>query len=145
MPKIILAIDDDAARYDDFRSLLAKRNGSTAELRIASCEACVLAQLQVADVILLDYDLDGRDWGWHRLCPLCEISLPERAKGIEYVPEIAETKKPVLVVSASYPENVDRLIAKLKAYDVQPLARHSANEIMPEYAWITTLWTWGIL
>jgi hypothetical protein len=79
------------------------------------------------------------------LCPSCTENLPDRAKGIEYVPEVAASGLPVLVVSASYPENVDRMVAKLRGYGVSRLARHSAMETMPEPVWVAWLWAWGVL
>jgi hypothetical protein len=60
-------------------------------------------------------------------------------------PEIGGTGMPVLVVSASYPENVTRMCDKLRGYGVTRLARHSAMETMPEPVWIAHLWAWGVL
>jgi hypothetical protein len=144
---MILCIDDDTARFDGLRQWLDRRPGSPS-LVVASCSVCILRLLPSASVVLLDYDLDGHDdlEGWRpRLCPTCGENLPDRARGIEYVPEVAASGLPVLVVSASYRENVDRMCAKLRGYGVAKMARHSATETMPEPVWVAYLWAWGVL
>jgi len=144
---MILCIDDDTERFDGLRRWLERRPGSPA-LVVASCSVCVLDLLPRASVVLLDYDLDGHEdcEGWRpRLCPYCRENLPDRAKGIEYVPEVAVSGLPVLVVSASYPDNVKRMCDKLRGYGVDELARHSATETMLGPVWVAHLWAWGVL
>lgn len=145
---MILCIDDDTARFDGLRQWLDRRPGSP-PLVVASCSVCILRLLLSASVVLLDYDLDGCspdvDGYLSGVCPRCRENLPDRAKGIEYVPEVAASGLPVLVVSASYRENVDRMCAKLRGYGVARMARHSAMETMPEPVWIAHLWAWGVL
>jgi DNA-binding NarL/FixJ family response regulator len=137
---VILAIDDDAGRYDGLRRLLDQRPGAPA-LVVACCSACVLAHLPRATAVLLDYDLDGQD-----PCAACDgATFADRHKAILYVPEIAAAGVPVVVTSASYSENVDAMIAKLRAYGVGRIARYSAHDTMPEPHWLAALWSWGVL
>ena len=143
---MILAIDDDPTRYDGLRRMFEQRADGAPEFVVASCSVCILAHLPRASAVLLDYDLDSdRDEFLGPLCPHCRENVPDRAKGIEYVPEVAAQGVPVVVVSASYRENVDRLCSKLRGYGVDRLARYSAIEAMPEPHWVAALWVWGVL
>lgn len=145
---MILAIDDDPDRYDGLIQWFVRRGLPSSTLVVASCSVCILQLLPSASAVLLDYDLDGHEDldGWRpRLCPACRENLPDRKKGIEYVPEVAASGLPVLVVSASRTVNVDRLCEKLRGYGVTRLARHSSTETMPEPVWVAHLWKWGVL
>lgn len=136
---MILAIDDDSGRFDGLRRMLEPRG---VELRVACCCACVNdAVLHGVKAVLLDYDLDSGD-----PCS-CGEHLPEFDKGTRWVEYVAKLAVPVLVTSASYVENVDRLCAMLRIYMPTnvPHARVSAHEIMPEDRWISKLWQWGVL
>lgn len=135
---MILAIDDDPFRYDGLKRMLAPRG---VEVRAACCAACVNdAVLRGVKAVLLDYDLDSGD-----PC-MCGVH-PEFQKGTEWVPYVAKLAVPVIVTSASYPENVDRLVQKVRAYLPAgvPHARISAHSTMPEDGWISKLWQWGVL
>lgn len=145
---MILAIDDDPDRYDGLVQWLVRRGLPSSTLVVASCSVCVLRELATASAVLLDYDLDGHEDldGWRpRVCPACHENLPDRAKGIAYVPEVAASGLPVLVVSASHRANVDSMVQALRAHGATRIARHSATETMPEPVWIAHLWAWGVL
>lgn len=132
---VILAIDDDEGRYDGLRRLLDGR----APLTVACCSECVAAALQVATVVLLDYDLDSGD-----PCACGDLPEPSGRKASAWVPWIIERGLPVIVTSCSWPENVDRLVADLRGR-VPHLARHPAMEPECELRWLGRLWSWGLL
>ena len=135
---MILAIDDDSGRFDHLRRLL----GSRVELVIAACPACVAEHLPRASAVLLDYDLDSGE-----PCPGCLASYgvwAHAAKGLHHVPALAARRVPVVVVSASYPENVSRLCAALREAGVLH-AQHRATDVDPEVRWIGALWAMGAL
>ena len=135
---MILAIDDDAGRYEHFGRLL----GGRAEVVVACCPACVAELLPKAAAVLLDYDLDSGD-----VCNRCSASYDtwrEYAKAIHYVPAVAARGVPVVVTSSSSSENIRALCAKLRAYDVR-FRQHRATDPDPEVRWIGELWVMGVL
>lgn len=135
---MILALDDDPDRYQHLRHLL----GDRVELVIACCPACVAEHLPRARAVLLDYDLDSGE-----PCPGCLSSYGMWrgvSKALHYVPAIAARSIPVVVTSASGPENIRRLLGALTEYGVVH-RRHSAIESDPEVRWIGALWAMGAL
>lgn len=136
---MILAIDDDSGRFDHLRRLLEARD---VELFVVACPYCVAANLPRASGVLLDYDLDSGE-----PCPYCFASYgvwAHAAKGIHHVPALAARRVPVVVTSASYPENVSRLCAALRDAGVLH-AQHRATDVDPEVRWIGALWAMGAL
>lgn len=133
----ILAIDDDAGRYDHLVRLLEGR----AELVIACCPGCVARELPAADAVLLDYDLDSGE-----ACAACG-GRSEYAKGTAYAPAVAARQVPVIVTSASHPTNRRRLLADLHHAGLGRRLRTeiSANETDPELRWLGWLWVVGVL
>ena len=120
-----------------FRSYL----GDRVELVVACCAACVARELPAADAVLLDYDLDSGE-----LCAACG-GWPEQVKGTRYAPAIAARGMPVIVTSASHPDNRRRLLADLHhaGLDRRRRTEISANETDPELRWIGWLWAVGVL
>jgi len=133
----ILAIDDDPGRYDELRRLLEDRQGGAhVGLVVACCPACVAAHLPGAVAVLLDHDLSTDP------CTCGEWADTDDSRG--YLPAVAAVGVPVIVTSASKPENRAWLTTRLHAAGVT-VRQHSANEIQPEWHWIGWLWTRGVL
>lgn len=136
---MILAIDDDSSRYDHLRRLLEARD---VELFVVACPTCVGERVRYASGVLLDYDLDSGD-----PCAGCFASYgvwAHASKGLHHVPALAVRRVPVVVTSASRPENVSRLCAALSAAGVLH-AQHRATDVDPEVRWIGALWAMGAL
>lgn len=136
---ILLAIDDDPWRYDGLVRLLEQREDAP-RLIVAACSRCVLEWLPLAKAVLLDYDLDSGV-----VCSCCGENIPDRDKAIAFAPELSDAAVPIVVVSASYRENVDRMVASLQRRGVKRLSRYSAHDSLPEPHWVAALWSWGIL
>ena len=134
---VILAIDDDAGRYDGLRRLLEDRPGAP-EVRVVSCPDCVARELPGAVAVLLDYDLDGED-----CCPGCGGWRGAR-KGLEHVPAVVGAGVPVIVTSCSAPENRRALVEAARAGGARVVG-HAAEGWGVELAWLGRLWVWGVL
>ena len=80
------------------------------------------------------------------LCAACG-GWPEQVKGTRYAPAIAARGMPVIVTSASHPDNRRRLLADLHhaGLDRRRRTEISANETDPELRWIGWLWAVGVL
>lgn len=148
MKPLILAIDDDQERYDHLRDLLQDR----ATLTIASCPACVAAELARAPAaVLLDYDLDllpcprcGADTGAERRPSGWVVRVNDHGKSPIHVPTLGGLGLPVIVTSAAG-RAADPLVPDLRAYGLPHVARISCVETDPEIRWIGRLWAWGVL
>ena len=57
---------------------------------------------------------------------------------------LAEREIPVIVTSASRPENIHALCLKLKEHGVKP-GQYRASDIEPELNWIGRLFVMGVL
>lgn len=136
----ILAIDDDPGRYDHLIRLL----GDRANVSVVACPRCVVSGLVGADAVLLDHDLNGRDQAWARVpCAGCGLAYVEKTTR-RMVEHIARRDVPVIVTSASAPENRRWLMRALTAGGVRAW-ECSAVETDPELRWIGRLWAWGVL
>lgn len=140
-PMIILAVDDDHGRYDYLRVLLEERERSGKPpvlLVVATCRACVELHLRPAAAVLLDYDLDSG-----ALCAACG-GWCDVEKGSGYVDAIARRRVPVIVTSASHPDNRRSLADALVGAGVR-VEVMSALDYGCEARWLGRLWAWGVL
>ena len=140
----LLAIDDDTDRYDGLRRLLGER----VVLDVASCRECVARLLPSAAAVLLDYDLDsGEPCSCGR--PLIPAKGPHMIplKATDYVPQVAASGLPTVIVSASHPENVRLLRVMLSdaGQSVRLRTVLSVVETDPEIRWLGWLWAAGVL
>jgi hypothetical protein len=133
---MILAIDDDAGRYQNFKNLLALRTNPV-PFEVATCPGCVNRFLPEATHIFLDYDLDG-----YQECASCLIESTVNLKGSYYLPHLNELGRPVIVSSCSQDSNryylYDNLTVKKKICI-------PAWELNVEYKWLGWLWAYGEL
>lgn len=137
----LLAIDDDPGRYDYLRVLLREREeagGTRVRLVVEACRECVERHLPTASAVLLDYDLDGGD-----LCAACG-GWPDVSKGSGYVGILSTAGIPVIVTSASHPENRMALAAALRDAGVR-VDVLSASDFGCETRWLGRLWAWGVV
>ena len=138
---IILAIDDDPGRYDYLRVLLGERERAgqpPVRLVIATCRACVERHLPESAAVLLDYDLDSGE-----LCAACG-GWCDVDKGTGYVNDLGGSGLPVIVTSASHPENRHKLASALSDVGVR-VELMSALDYGCEARWLGRLWAWGVL
>ena len=133
---VLLAIDDDAGRYDGLRRYLGDR--SDVQVVVACCAACVAQHLPTASAVLLDYDLDSGE-----LCEACG-GWPEQVKSTSYLPAVLARRVPTVVTSCSYPANVLGLCRALHQGGVPHIASN-AHETDCELRWLGWLWLRGVL
>lgn len=117
----VLAIDDDKERYSYFERLIARKSMQI-DFNVACCPIHVNAQIEQADVIFLDYDLDG-------YCP-----YHNGLKGESYLDEIIKHKKPTIVTSMNTRGGV-LLYTRLREADIE-VALIRASEVEPELKWL---------
>ena len=134
---MILAIDDDPARYEYLQRLLEGR----VEVVVACCPACVSRLLPEASAVLLDFDLNLED---SCTCGKPYAEYKQRSNTLPYVPAVAARQVPVVVTSASGSENIRALCQALRAANVR-FGQYRACDTDPEYNWIGRLWVMGAL
>lgn len=120
----VLAIDDDARRYDELRRL---RPGL--DIRVASCLPCISALLPHAGAVLLDFDLDLKP------CPRCGRDGAPNGKGAAHVGAVVGRSVPVVVTSA----NDDGVAELVKAIGTHTHVVASARFSGASLRWAETL------
>lgn len=96
----ILAIDDEPSRYFELLNVLPEG----CELKVVCCPSCVADHLPQAIAVLLDHDITEN--------PCSCGNRSEYEDVMPYIADIKEARIPVIITSASEPENRFKLSAK---------------------------------